>query len=126
MNKVLFSPPGSDLVAMSAQFKFVFRYATRHSSFATPSRTKWQASEHGFFLRLECGALEFIKTELLSPKTYVGKLTGTPIIRSLYLRPRTYSQHVFIAINSAPKLEISQLVCYFLNTDKYAHYLGKR
>ena len=61
----------------------------------------------------------FDKIDWLSPKTNDGMSTAMPIILSLYLKPRIYSQQSFIAMNSAPKEEVSIEVCFF----EY-HYIG--
>ena len=110
-----FSPPGSDFVNISAGLSLVLTYAVRHSSFAVPSRTKWKAIEEDFFFNVECGMVVFARTDLLLPKINVGSLTGMPIIRSLYLRPLTYSQHCFMATNSDPKELVSRDVWCFEN-----------
>ena len=55
----------------------------------------------------------FDKTDWLSPKTYDGKSTEMPIILSLYLKPLMCSQQSFIAMNSAPKDDVSIEVCFF-------------
>ena len=52
---------------------------------------------------LELFTLFNLDVFLLSPYMEAGLLQGVPIIQSLYLRPRMYSQHCFIVINSNPK-----------------------
>ena len=54
-------------------------------------------------------------TDMLSPYMYVGPVSGTPIMRSLYLMPLSASTPVFIATNSAPKTEPSMVACFLLN-----------
>lgn len=44
-----------------------------------------------------------------------------PIILSLYRKPRRYSQHCFIAMNSEPKEDVSTVVCFLL--EKYTRQL---
>ena len=44
-----------------------------------------------------------------------GPSQGIPIILSLYLKPLSYSQHCFIAMNSEPKDEDSTPVCFLLH-----------
>ena len=59
-------------------------------------------------------------TDWLSPWMYTGPLHGIPIIRSLYRRPRRYSQHCFMATNSLPNVELSTLVCF-----RECQYIGE-
>ena len=54
-------------------------------------------------------------TDMLSPYIYVGPVSGTPIMRSLYLIPLSASTLVFIAVNSAQKTELSMVTCFLLN-----------
>ena len=54
-------------------------------------------------------------TDMLSPYIYVGPVSGTPIMHSLYLMPLSASTPVFIAMNSAPKTEVSMVACFLLN-----------
>ena len=67
MNLVLFSPPGNDFVHISAGFKSVLIYVVLHSDLATPSLTKWNATEDDFFFSVECGMVVLAKTDWLSP-----------------------------------------------------------
>ena len=54
-------------------------------------------------------------TDMLSPYIYVGPVSGTPIMRSFYLMRLSASTPVFIAMNSAPKTELSMVACFLLN-----------
>ena len=47
----------------------------------------------------------------------VGAVSGTPIMRSLYLMPLSASTPVFIAMNSDPKTELSMVACFLLTPD---------
>ena len=52
---------------------------------------------------------------MLSPYMYVGPVSGTLIMRSLYLMPLSASTPFFIATESAPKTEPSMVACFLLN-----------
>jgi hypothetical protein len=51
--------------------------------------------------------------DLLSPYMNECQSTGTPIIRSLYLSPLSFSTPCFIATNSAPKTDVLIVDCRF-------------
>lgn len=59
--------------------------------------------EFDFFFKVDSGRLVFLITDILSAFTMVGPSNGTPIIRSLYLKPSANSTPTFIAVNSEPK-----------------------
>ena len=54
-------------------------------------------------------------TDMLSPYIYVGPVSGTPIMRSLYLMPLSASTLVFVATNSDPNTEPSMVACFLIS-----------
>ena len=119
MNFVCFSPEGRGLVSKSATLPWVLMYAVLHSFFAQPSLTKWYAMALDFFFSMDAGAEVLAKTDWLSPNTEAGSSTVILIMPNLKRRPRTYSVACLIAMNSLPKVLVSQDPCFFK-----LHYIG--
>jgi hypothetical protein len=52
-----------------------------------------------------------VMIDLLSLKIFAGPSIGMPNIRSLYLRASTISTQILMAINSAPNVDVSTVLC---------------
>ena len=83
-----------------------------HSSQAQPSRMEWKHIDSDFSFMFEPGLAILANIDWLSPNIDNVSSTGTPIMRSLYLMPRTNSQACFIATISDPYVLVSHDPCF--------------
>ena len=93
--------PGINFVKISARFDRVSSLATLIVPTAIASRTLWKLIAACFFFRVDSGR-EFVTTAELSQNTAHSSGIGTPIIRSLYLKPSIISIAIRMASNSDP------------------------
>ena len=71
--------------------------------------------ELDLFLRTDLSRCVLFMTDMLSPYANYGPDKGTPIIQSLYHKPRKASMPIFIATNSAPTTDVLMVGCLFEN-----------
>ena len=70
--------------------------------------------EFEFFFNVEYGRSVLWITDIFSPEINDSPKFGTPIMRSLYRNPRSFSIPIFITTNSAPNTEVT-IVAYLLD-----------
>ena len=79
---------------------------------AMASLTRWNAKLLCLLLRVECGSVALVTTDLLSPNIYDLDLMGTPRYLSVYQRSIICSVAVLAATNSEPYVAVSTVACF--------------
>ena len=79
---------------------------------AMASLTLWNAKMLCLLLKVECGSVALVTTDLLSPNIYDLDLMGTPRYLSLYLISMICSVAVLAATNSDPYVAVSTVACF--------------
>ena len=74
------------------------------------SLTRWNAKILCLLLKVECGSVALVTTDLLSPNIYDLDLMGTPRYLSVYLMSMICSVAVLAATNSDHVLQFPQLL----------------
>ena len=74
---------------------------------AMASLTRWNARMLCLLLKVECGSVALVTTDLLSPNIYDLDLMGTPRHLSVYLISMIFSVAVLAATNSDPYVAVS-------------------
>jgi hypothetical protein len=82
---------------------------------AIDSLTGWYAIALCFFFKIDVGIVASRMTESLSQNMLASPSSGIPHILSLYLKASIILTHICIAINSNPKVDVSTVLCTFLN-----------
>ena len=76
------------------------------------SLTLWNAKMLCLLLKVECGSVALVTTDLLSPNIYDLDLMGTPRYLSVYLISMICSVAVLAATNSDPYDAVSTVACF--------------
>ena len=76
------------------------------------SLTLWNAKMLCLLLKVECGSVALVTTDLLSPNIYDLYLMGTPRYLSVYLISMICSVAVLAATNSDPYVVVSTVACF--------------
>ena len=79
---------------------------------AMASLTRWNAKMLCLLLKVECGSVALVTTDLLSPNIYDLDLMGTPSYLSVYLISMICSVAVLAATNSDPYVAVSTVACF--------------
>ena len=79
---------------------------------AMASLTRWNARMLCLLLKVECGSVALVTTDLLSPNIYDLDLMGTPRYLSVYLISMICSVAVLAATNSDPYVAVSTVACF--------------
>ena len=81
---------------------------------AMASLTQWNARMLCLLLKVECGSVAPVTTDLLSPNIYDLDLIGTPRYLSVYLISMICSVAVLAATNSDPYVGVSTVACFLV------------
>ena len=76
------------------------------------SLTLWNAKMLCLLLKVECGSVALVTTDLLSPNIYDLDLMGTPSYLSVYLISMICFVAVLTATNSDPYVAVSIVACF--------------
>ena len=79
---------------------------------AMASLTLLNAKMLCLLLRVECGSVALVTTDLLSPNMYDFDLIGTPKYLRVYLKSIICSAAVLAATNSDPYVAVSTVACF--------------
>ena len=79
---------------------------------AIASLTRWNAKILCLLLKVECGSVALVTTDLLSPNIYDLDLMGTPRYLNVYLMSMICSVAVLAATNSDPYVAVSTVACF--------------
>ena len=76
------------------------------------SLTRWNARMLCLLLKVECGSVALVTTDLLSSNIYDLDPMGTPRYLSVYLISMICSVAVLAATNSDPYVAVSTVACF--------------
>ena len=79
---------------------------------AMASLTRWNAKILCLLLKVECGSVALVTTDLLSPNIYDLDLMCKPRYLSVYLMSMICSVAVLAATNSDPYVAVSTVACF--------------
>ena len=81
-------------------------------SAAMASLTQWNARMICLLIKVECGSVALVTTDLLSPSIYDLDVMGTPRYLSVNLISMICSAAVLAATNSDPYVAVSTATCF--------------